>query len=67
MAMDRVRIRTAIVFGIAIGPVLGLCLAGFISSLPGSYKSRYNDAIKECEKELPRSQSCKVVGVVDKH
>jgi hypothetical protein len=49
---------------------LGFCTAtvvlGIVANLPFSSVTKYDKAIKECEKTLPRDQHCKVIGVVDK-
>ena len=36
-----------------------------VVSIPGTKIDRYDSAIKECEKNLPRNQHCKIIAVVD--
>ena len=50
------------------GVVAGIFVfIGLLETLPGSLVKQANDAIKECEKSLPRDQHCKIVAVpVDK-
>lgn len=38
-------------------------LMGLIETSPGSYKNVVDNAIKECERDLPRSQHCKIIAV----
>ncbi len=45
--------------GLCIGFMIGLLL----NALPFSDASQFKKAIKDCEKNLPRTQTCKVVGV----
>ena len=49
----------------ALGFVLATVVIGVIANLPFSSVTKYNDAIKECEKSLPRDKHCKVIGVID--
>lgn len=49
------------------GVVAIVVLIGLIESSPTSYKNVVDNAIKECEKSLPRDQHCKIVALpVDK-
>jgi hypothetical protein len=44
-----------------------LVLVGLIDVSPNSHKNIVENAIKECEKSLPRDQHCKIVALpVDK-
>lgn len=45
------------------GFVLGVIACIWMSAAPWSDTTKYRDAIKECEKSLPRDKHCKVVGV----
>jgi hypothetical protein len=49
----------ALIFGIIIGIVM-MCL---INAFPFTDSAKYREAIKECEKSLPRDQHCVVVGL----
>ena len=49
----------------SIGFVVAILIIGVIANLPFSNVTKYNDAIKECEKSLPRDKYCKVIGVID--
>ena len=49
----------------ALGFVLATVVIGVIANLPFSNVTKFNEAIKECEKTLPRDKHCKVIGVVD--
>lgn len=49
----------------ALGFVSAVVVIGVIANLPFSNVTKYDNAIKECEKALPRDQHCKVIGVVD--
>lgn len=41
--------------------------AGALSMIPNSLVKQANEAIKECEKSLPRDQNCKIIALpVDK-
>lgn len=51
--------------GIVIGLILGLIIAASLSNLDTSPSTLYFNAIKECEKTLPRNQHCKIIGVID--
>ena len=44
---------------------MGIVVSGAILNLPNSPINKYEDAIKECEKSLPRDKHCKIIGVVD--
>ncbi len=53
---------------ITIGAIFGIFLGFMISGLiilvdPTSYRNVHKQAIEECEKELPRSQTCVVIAV----
>lgn len=37
----------------------------FSAGMVSSPLMEYHDAIKECEKSLPRDKHCKIIGVVD--
>lgn len=50
----------------SLGFVAATVVFGIMANLPFSNVAKYNAAIKECEKTLPRDQHCKVIGVVDK-
>ena len=43
--------------------VLGFMVAAILNTMPFADAEKYRRAIKECEKTLPRNQSCKVIGV----
>jgi hypothetical protein len=45
------------------GFVCGLMMFMLLSVLPFSDSSIYRTAKEECEKNLPRNQHCKIVGV----
>lgn len=46
------------------GVVAGVFLfIGLLETLPGSLVKQANEAIKECEKSLPRDQHCKVIAI----
>ena len=49
----------------SIGFLVAILIIGIIVNLPISNVSKYNNAIEECEKSLPRDQHCKVIGVLD--
>lgn len=49
----------------SLGFVVATVVIGIMANLPFSNVTKYNAAIKECEKTLPRDQHCKVIGVVD--
>lgn len=49
----------------SLGFVLATVVIGVIANLPFSNVTKYDNAIKECEKILPRDKHCKVIGVVD--
>ena len=50
--------------GFFVGIVL---LIALLDNLPGSLVKKHNEAIKECEKSLPRDQHCTLVALpVDK-
>ena len=49
----------------SIGFVVAILIIGVIANLPFSNVTKYNDAIKECEKSLPRDKHCKVIRVID--
>ena len=44
---------------------MGILVSGAILNLPNSPINKYEDAIKECGKSLPRDKHCKVIGVVE--
>jgi hypothetical protein len=49
------------------GMIAVLLLVGLIDTSPKSYKNIVENALKECEKDLPRSQNCKIIAIpVDK-
>lgn len=48
-----------------IGVIVGMAALYLISLLPISTISIYHAAIEECEKELPRNQSCKITAVIE--
>lgn len=52
-------------FSYGLGFLLGIILCGVLVNLPNSALKKYEKAIEECEKSLPRDQHCKVIGVVD--
>ena len=43
--------------------VFGFMLAVWLLNSPWSDSTKYKEAIKQCEKTLPRDQHCKVIGV----
>ena len=49
----------------SIGFLVAMLIIGIIVHLPISNVSKYNNAIEECEKSLPRDQHCKIIGVLD--
>jgi hypothetical protein len=49
----------------ALGFVLATVVIGVVANLPFSNVVKYDNAIKECEKALPRDKHCKVIGVID--
>ena len=51
-----------------MGPFLGGMFVGWIvvvwlSTYPGSYRTMAVDALEECQKTLPRNQSCVIIAV----
>ena len=49
------------------GLITLVVLMGVIDMSPTSYKNIVDNAIKECEKSLPRDQHCKIIALpVDK-
>lgn len=40
-----------------------IAIVAMIDTSPGSHKNIVENAIKECEKDLPRSQHCKIIAV----
>ena len=47
-----------------IGAVFAiLSLMFMVETSPTSYKNIVDNAIKECEKSLPRNQNCKIIAV----
>ena len=36
-----------------------------IVNIPGTKIDRYDTAIEECQKNLPRNQRCKIIAVID--
>jgi hypothetical protein len=42
---------------------LGFIVAVWLVNSPWSDNAKYREAIKECEKSLPRDKHCKVIGV----
>lgn len=40
-----------------------LMLMGAIEASPNSHKNIVDNAIRECEKELPRNQHCKIIAI----
>jgi capsular polysaccharide biosynthesis protein len=51
-------------FVISVVNIVLAFLLGIVVSV-GMVSSQYHDAIKECEKALPRDKHCKIIGVVD--
>lgn len=52
--------------GFVMGIFVGSMIFTVINTLPFTDRSKYTQAIVECEKSLPRDQHCsKVIGVVD--
>lgn len=49
----------------ALGFVFATVVIGVMANLPFSNVTKYDNAIKECEKSLPRDKHCKVIGVVE--
>ena len=45
------------------GFFLGMVVMAWMVSNPWSDNTKYRQAIKECEKTLPRDQHCVVIGV----
>ena len=45
--------------------LMGIVVSGAMVNLPSSPYTKYHDAIKECEKALPRDKHCKIIEVVD--
>lgn len=50
---------------ILYGIVLGTIIAATLNSMPFADARKFRDAIAECEKTLPRNQTCRVIGVID--
>lgn len=46
-----------------IGMVVGFLVLFALISFPTSYHSKAIKALEQCEKDLPRSQECMIVGV----
>ena len=51
-----------IVVGVLLGAILAIVLMKAITTTP---TAKYEAAILECEKNLPRSKKCKIIGVID--
>ena len=51
------------VSGFSGGALVTLLVTTVLNLLPGSYRSMAADAIAECQKSLPRDQTCVVVAV----
>ena len=45
------------------GIVMGVIACVWLNAAPWTDASKYREAIKHCEKSLPRDQHCVVVGV----
>jgi hypothetical protein len=45
------------------GLVAVMVLMGLIETSPTSHKNVVDNAIKECEKSLPRDQHCKIIAI----
>lgn len=46
-----------------VGILVGVFAMIFLNAGPWSDASKYKEAIKNCEKSLPRDRNCNVVGV----
>lgn len=54
--------------GFVMGIFFGSVISAVINTLPFTDRSKYVQAIAECEKTLPRDQHCsKVIGVLDEN
>ncbi len=51
--------------GFFVGILFGVISFVAVSFGHRTDSSKYNKAIEECEKSLPRDKHCKVIGVVD--
>lgn len=52
---------------LAGGVITLFIIVAAIDSSPKSHKNIVENALKECEKDLPRSQNCKIIAIpVDK-
>ena len=45
------------------GILVGVLFAMFLCSIEGSWMRMAKDAVEQCEKSLPRNQTCKVIAV----
>ena len=43
--------------------VAGFFIFSILNTMPFADAEKYRQAIKQCEKSLPRDQQCKVIGV----
>ena len=52
---------------VSIVALICFIIAGFVGGfiLEKPEETQYLKAIAECEKELPRNQKCKIIGVID--
>lgn len=48
---------------VSTGILIGFALAAVVNTTPWSDAEIYRRAIRDCEKQLPRDQTCIVVGV----
>ena len=51
------------IVGAAAGVIAGMFLGGLLTASISIEFERYHAAISECEKDLPRSERCVIVGV----
>ena len=49
--------------GITFGLIFGIFLFAMINGMPFTDASKYKEAIRQCEKSLPRDEHCVVIGI----
>lgn len=48
-----------------LGIIIGIFLVGILLDHDGTKFNTMKNAIKECEKTLPRNQNCKIIAIPD--
>ena len=49
--------------GFIFGCIFGVIIMVLVNTFPFTDSAKYRDAIRECEKTLPRNEHCVVVGL----